>query len=87
MAALICTHSDEELKELLVPELANRITACEEPFKVWFRRFWLTGARFDSAAWARKVSTGGGLHTTKNFRQIPTYIPAIYRRVSLREAR
>ncbi len=59
VAALICTYTDEELKELLVPELANRITASEEPFKVWFRRFWLTGARFDSAAWARKVSTSG----------------------------
>lgn len=59
VAALICTYTDEELKELLVPELANRITACEDPFKVWFRRFWLTGARFDSATWARKVSTMG----------------------------
>lgn len=60
VAALICTYTDEELKELLVPELANRITACEDPFKVWFRRFWLTGARFDSATWARKVSAIGG---------------------------
>ena len=56
VAALICTRTDAELKELLVPELANRITACEEPFKVWFQRFWTTGARFDSAAWAKKVS-------------------------------
>ncbi|RPD67155.1 patatin-domain-containing protein [Lentinus tigrinus ALCF2SS1-7] len=55
VAALICTRTDDELKELLVPELANRITACEDPFKVWFKRFWTSGARFDSATWARKA--------------------------------
>jgi len=48
IAALICTRTDEELKILLVPELANRLTACEEPFSIWFKRFWQTGARFDS---------------------------------------
>jgi predicted acylesterase/phospholipase RssA len=48
VAALVCTRTDDELKILLVPELANRITACEEPFSVWFRRVWNTGARFDS---------------------------------------
>lgn len=69
VAALVCTRTDEELKELLVPELADRITACEDPFQVWFERFWTTGARFDSATWARKVSsvvdavTKGGLLT------------------------
>jgi predicted acylesterase/phospholipase RssA len=57
IAAFVCTHTDVELKRLLVPELAHRITACEEPFPVWFKRFWTTGARFDSIAWARKVST------------------------------
>ncbi|KAH9899860.1 patatin-domain-containing protein [Cubamyces lactineus] len=55
VAALICTRTDAELRELLVPELANRITACEEPFKVWFKRFWTTGARFDSMTWAKKA--------------------------------
>ncbi|EMD40725.1 hypothetical protein CERSUDRAFT_111304 [Gelatoporia subvermispora B] len=55
IAALTCTRTDAELKELLVPELANRITACEEPFKDWTRRFWRTGARFDSVEWARKA--------------------------------
>ncbi|KAF8076432.1 patatin-domain-containing protein [Lyophyllum atratum] len=48
IAALVCTRTDEELKHLLVPELANRITACEESYKVWFTRLWKTGARFDS---------------------------------------
>ncbi|KAF8913930.1 acyl transferase/acyl hydrolase/lysophospholipase [Gymnopilus junonius] len=56
IAALTCTRTDEELKVLLVPELANRLTACEEPFSVWFKRFWQTGARFDSVTWARKCT-------------------------------
>ncbi|KAF9453064.1 patatin-domain-containing protein [Macrolepiota fuliginosa MF-IS2] len=56
IAALTCTRTDEELKVLLVPELAQRITACEEPMSVWFQRFMKTGARFDSVAWARKCA-------------------------------
>jgi predicted acylesterase/phospholipase RssA len=48
IAALVCTRTDEELKSMLVPEMAHKITACEEPFKVWFNRFRKTGARFDS---------------------------------------
>jgi predicted acylesterase/phospholipase RssA len=46
-ASLLCTRTDEELKYLLVPDLANRMTACEEPFSMWIKRFWKTGARFD----------------------------------------
>ncbi|KAG6861584.1 hypothetical protein C0995_014491 [Termitomyces sp. Mi166 len=56
IAALVCTRTDEELKYLLVPELANRITACEEPYTVWMKRLWKTGARFDSVLWARKCT-------------------------------
>ncbi|KII95167.1 hypothetical protein PLICRDRAFT_97425 [Plicaturopsis crispa FD-325 SS-3] len=56
IAALVCTRTDAELRHLLVPELANKISACEEPFSVWFKRFWRTGARFDSILWARKSS-------------------------------
>ncbi|PPQ94036.1 hypothetical protein CVT25_009884 [Psilocybe cyanescens] len=56
IAALTCTRTDEELKILLVPELANRITACEEPLNIWLKRFWKTGARFDSVTWARKCT-------------------------------
>ena len=48
IAALTCTRTDEELKILLVPELANKITACEDSSSVWLKRFWKTGARFDS---------------------------------------
>lgn len=61
VALLACTRTDEELKKLLVPELAQKITACEEPWWVWVPRFWRTGARFDSIDWARKLAffTGG----------------------------
>ncbi|WVN86846.1 patatin-like phospholipase domain-containing protein [Cryptococcus depauperatus CBS 7841] len=53
-AALLCTRTNEELRELLVPELAKKITACDDPFKIWFKRFRQTGARFDTIDWARK---------------------------------
>ena len=61
VAALACTRTDAELKRLLVPELADRITACEEPFNQWIKRFWKTGARFDSVEWARKVTIASPL--------------------------
>jgi hypothetical protein len=52
---MTCTHTDEELRQVLTPELANRINACEEPLRVWATRVWKTGARFDAVDWARKV--------------------------------
>lgn len=54
IAAITCLRTDEELKKLLVPQLARKITACEDPWYVWIPRFWKTGARFDAVAWARK---------------------------------
>ncbi|KAJ7498890.1 patatin-domain-containing protein [Mycena latifolia] len=56
IAALCCTRTDAELKLLLVPELANRITACEESIGIWTKRLWRTGARFDPILWARKCT-------------------------------
>lgn len=56
VASLVATRTDEELKKLLVPALADKLTACQEPISVWFRRWWATGARFDSADWAKKCS-------------------------------
>ena len=56
IAALTCTRTDEELKRMLVPALADRITACEEPLSVWARRAWNTGARFDTVKWAEKAA-------------------------------
>ncbi|CBQ70422.1 conserved hypothetical protein [Sporisorium reilianum SRZ2] len=56
IAALTCTRTDQELRQMLVPALADRITACEEPISVWARRAWATGARFDTVKWAEKAS-------------------------------
>ncbi|KAL2752887.1 hypothetical protein ACRALDRAFT_1052658 [Sodiomyces alcalophilus JCM 7366] len=56
VAALVATRTNEELKQLLVPALATRLTACSEPITTWFPRWWKTGARFDAVDWARKCS-------------------------------
>ncbi|KAK3504657.1 patatin-like phospholipase domain-containing protein NCU11180 [Neurospora crassa] len=56
VAALVATRTNDELKELLNPALAHKITACREPFTVWFWRWWKTGARFDSVDWAKQCA-------------------------------
>ncbi|KAK1751680.1 patatin-like phospholipase [Echria macrotheca] len=56
VAGLVATRTNEELKQLLVPALAHKITACREPITVWFRRWWSTGARFDSVDWAKQCA-------------------------------
>lgn len=56
VASLLGTRTNEELKKLLVPALAARITACSDSFTTWTRRWWQTGARFDSVDWARRCS-------------------------------
>lgn len=54
VAALVATRTNEELKKCLTPALAYKITACSDPFLVWARRWYTTGARFDSVDWAKK---------------------------------
>ncbi|KAF2155948.1 patatin-domain-containing protein [Myriangium duriaei CBS 260.36] len=56
VAALLATRTNDELKKLLVPALAARINACHESFKVWFKRWYATGARFDSVDWAKRCA-------------------------------
>jgi len=56
VAALLCTRTNEELKKLLIPALAYRITACHDDVLTWMRRWWKTGARFDSIDWAARCS-------------------------------
>ncbi|EHK41439.1 uncharacterized protein TrAtP1_004912 [Trichoderma atroviride] len=56
IAGLVATHTNDELKQLLVPALAHRITACGESITTWFSRWWRTGARFDSVDWAERCS-------------------------------
>lgn len=55
VATLLCTRTNDELKQLLVPELADKITAMEDTFRTWFKRFRETGARFSAVQWARKA--------------------------------
>ncbi|KAJ5403603.1 hypothetical protein N7509_003474 [Penicillium cosmopolitanum] len=56
VAGLVATRTDEELKQLLVPALAHRIRACHEGITTWVRRWWKTGARFDTLDWAKQCS-------------------------------
>lgn len=56
IAALVATRTDQELRKLLVPALAGRITACEDNIRTWIWRWYRTGARFDTLRWARKCS-------------------------------
>ena len=56
VAALAATHIDEELKKLLVPALAHHIRVCADSFPVWIRRWYRTGARFDSLSMALESS-------------------------------
>jgi predicted acylesterase/phospholipase RssA len=56
VAALLATRTNEELKKLLIPALAHKITACHDPISVWFPRWWRTGARFETVDWAKRCS-------------------------------
>ncbi|EFX00587.1 lipid acyl hydrolase [Grosmannia clavigera kw1407] len=56
VAALVATRTNDELRQLLVPALAGRLTACHDSFSVWLPRWWRTGARFDSVDWARRCA-------------------------------
>ncbi|KAF2823363.1 patatin-like phospholipase domain-containing protein [Ophiobolus disseminans] len=56
VAALLCSRTDEELKKVLVPALAGRITACHEDTLNWIKRWYQTGARFDSVDWAKRCA-------------------------------
>jgi len=54
VAALVGTRTDEELKEIIIPELADKITACHDGMVTWVKRWWRTGARFDAVDWAER---------------------------------
>jgi predicted acylesterase/phospholipase RssA len=54
VAALVCTRTNSELEQLLVPQLADKITACWEKFPEWVKRWYRTGARFDAVDWAER---------------------------------
>ncbi|KAF8307243.1 patatin-domain-containing protein [Clavulina sp. PMI_390] len=53
-AAFACTHTDEEMRLLMGPRLADQITCFEESMRTVFGRLYHTGAMFDAVQWARK---------------------------------
>ncbi|KAF9583494.1 hypothetical protein BGW38_009339 [Lunasporangiospora selenospora] len=55
LAALVCCRTDDELLEVLTPEVAPKFTACADGFLTWFPRLIRKGARFDAEDWARKA--------------------------------
>ncbi|GBB90901.1 hypothetical protein RclHR1_00180039 [Rhizophagus clarus] len=55
IAALVCVRTDDELVQVLKPELSQRLTACSESLDTWVKRWWTSGARFDAVDWARKT--------------------------------
>lgn len=55
ISTLVGTRTNEELLELITPKLAQKVNAFgNEPTWKWVKRWWTTGARFDSVEWARK---------------------------------
>lgn len=56
IAALVATRTNEELLSLINEKLATRIKPFgNEPMTTWIKRWWRTGARFDSIEWARQA--------------------------------
>ncbi|KAF9438557.1 hypothetical protein BGZ76_006939 [Entomortierella beljakovae] len=55
LAALICCRTDDELHEVLIPELSEKFTACSENIFTWLPRVIRKGSRFDAEDWAKKT--------------------------------
>lgn len=56
IAALVGSRTNEELLKLITPKLSSKMNAFgTEPFWEGIKRWWKTGARFDSVDWARKA--------------------------------
>ena len=56
IAALAATRHNDELLNLISPKLSCKINAFgDEPMWKWVKRWWETGARFDSVEWAKKA--------------------------------
>lgn len=53
MGALVCTRTDDELRDLLVPELARKINFVHDSILAHTMRYVTTGAFFDSEEWCR----------------------------------
>lgn len=54
MGAIVCTRTDEELDEILTPELAKRINICQDGWAKKLTRYMTSGALFDAEQWCRE---------------------------------
>ncbi|KAI9305391.1 acyl transferase/acyl hydrolase/lysophospholipase [Cunninghamella echinulata] len=55
MGAIVCTRTDDELREVLVPELAHRIKIAHDSWITKLTRYATTGAIFDCEHWCREA--------------------------------
>ncbi|KAI8889655.1 patatin-domain-containing protein [Backusella circina FSU 941] len=55
MGAIVCTRTNEELNEILNPELEKRINICQDSWATKLVRFAKTGAIFDAEQWCREA--------------------------------
>lgn len=53
MGAIVCTRTDDELRRILVPELAHKIKFCHDSLLKHLARYATTGAFFDTDQWCR----------------------------------
>ncbi|CAO3589805.1 unnamed protein product [Absidia cylindrospora] len=53
MGAIVCTRTDDELRHVLVPDLAQRIQIAHDSWTTKLKRYATTGAIFDSEQWCR----------------------------------
>ncbi|KAI8331678.1 acyl transferase/acyl hydrolase/lysophospholipase [Chlamydoabsidia padenii] len=55
MGAIVCTRTDDELRQVLVPDLAQRIKISYDSWTQKLKRYATTGAIFDSEEWCRNA--------------------------------
>ncbi|KAJ3322874.1 hypothetical protein HDU93_003067, partial [Gonapodya sp. JEL0774] len=56
IAAMVCVRTDEELrKEILVPDLWKKLTACQEGWMTRMTRIMKEGSMFDNEQWIEKT--------------------------------
>ncbi len=52
---MISVRTDDEIPEILKPEIYSIFTACEDPFWVRVRRYLKEGCMFDAEKWAKAL--------------------------------
>ncbi|KAJ1719257.1 hypothetical protein LPJ61_006345, partial [Coemansia biformis] len=55
VAALLGTHTDDELRQIIRPELAKYMTACQGSARERLARWWTKGYYFDAVGWAPRA--------------------------------